>query len=92
MDINVEYTLYKLTSTQTDKSTNTFLQVFIFMTLSMLFSAKKKVDIRGYYDDLQRFPTSKILLLGYFLFVFLSHCDISINIYFKYFFCYNDYR
>lgn len=42
MDINVEYTLYKLTSKQTDKSTNTFLQVFIFMTLSMLFSAKKK--------------------------------------------------
>lgn len=72
MDINVEYTLYKLTSTQTDKSTNTVLQVFIFMTLSMLFSAKKKVDIRGYYDDLQRFPTSKILLLGYFICVSFS--------------------
>lgn len=70
MDINVEYTLHKLTSTQTDKST--FLQVFIFMTLSMLFSAKKKVDIRGYYDDLQRFPTSKILLLGYFICVSFS--------------------
>lgn len=70
MDINVEYTLYKLTSTQTDKST--FLQVFIFMTKHVIFSKKKKVDIRGYYDDLQRFPTSKILLLGYFICVSFS--------------------
>lgn len=49
------------------------------MTLSMLFSEKTIVDIRGYYNDLNVFRLQESYCSG-ILFAFLSHCDISNNI------------